>query len=183
VTQESCFLLSNKLKEVDSLLVKMKTATDVLASLSTGPNPSPSPSPFPSLPLLPPIHVHIQSYGGDLMPMLHVLDCIDSLSCPVWTYVDGYAWSAASLLSVYGERRLMTRRSSVLIHELRGKMEGTYSDMVSASEHTRMLMDEIRSIYLSKTRMEEEELDILLKQDAWLSSEDCLRLGIVDEVV
>jgi len=115
--------------------------------------------------------------------MLHVLDCIDSLSCPVWTYVDGYAWSAASLLSVYGERRLMTRRSSVLIHELRGKMEGTYSDMVSASEHTRMLMDEIRSIYLSKTRMEEEELDILLKQDAWLSSEDCLRLGIVDEVV
>jgi ATP-dependent protease ClpP protease subunit len=62
-----------------------------------------------------PICLHNQSFGGDVMTTLHLLDCIDGLACPVWTYVEGYAASAASALAtllydIYMRRSHLTPR-------------------------------------------------------------------------
>ena len=129
-----------------------------------------------------PIHLHIQSLGGDLMPMFHVLDCIDTLKTPLWTYVDGYAASAASLLSVYGDKRFMTKRSFVLIHELRTKSEGTYSDIANDFEHSKDMMQMMCDVYKMKTKMNQHEIRQLMMKDTWLNANTCLKLGIVDNV-
>ena len=129
-----------------------------------------------------PICLHVQSLGGDLMPMFNVLDCIDLLKRPLWTYVDGYAASAASLLSVYGDQRFMTKRSFVLIHELRTKSEGTYSDIVRDLEHSKDMLEMMCDVYKMKTKMNRKEIRQLMIKDTWLNANTCLNLGIVDKL-
>jgi len=129
-----------------------------------------------------PIHLHIQSFGGDLMPMFYVLDCIDSMKSPVWTYVDGYAASAASLLSVYGKKRLMTKRSFVLMHELKTTSQGTYSEVMTDIAHSKELMQMMCKVYETKTAMQPTEIKQLLMKDTWLNAQKCIKRGIVDTI-
>jgi ATP-dependent protease ClpP protease subunit len=109
---------------------------------------------------------------------------MDDLESPVWTFVDGYAGSSASLLSVSGQRRFMTKRSFLLIHELRTGMQGgTYSDLISVSHHTTSLMRQIRDVYVSRTSLTDSDLDSLFRTDIWLGPKECLDFGIVDSVL
>lgn len=129
-----------------------------------------------------PICLHIQSSGGEVMPLLHVLDVIDGLRVPLYTFVEGYAASAASLLSVYGTKRFMTQRSYILIHEIRFSQSGTYSQAAIETAHIGRMMDEMRGIYLKRTKLEKDSLDQLMQRDTWLDSAECLALGIVDAI-
>ena len=63
-----------------------------------------------------PIHLHIQSGGGDLLPALYVYDFIQGMDAPVVTHVDGFCASAATLIAMGGTRRLITPHSSFLVH-------------------------------------------------------------------
>lgn len=134
-------------------------------------------------PAVHPISLHIQSLGGELMPLMYVLDCIDALDHPVWTYVDGYAASAASLLSVYGARRFMSKRSFVLLHELRTNAQGPYTTVATDLHHARELMTLMSDVYVKRTKMSSEAIDRLLIRDVWLNSKTCLDLGVVDEIL
>ena len=129
-----------------------------------------------------PICAHIQSLGGDLMPVFHVLDVIDGLSAPVWTYIDGYAASAATLISVYGEKRFMSRRSRILIHELRTSLEGPYTRVLTDAAHAQQLMEMMYEVYSTHSNMGEEKLRALLKRDVWLNADDALTVGLVDVI-
>ena len=64
-----------------------------------------------------PIHLHIQSPGGSAVSGLHISDIVRSHSVPIYTFLDGMAANAASLISVSGKKRYMTRHSMMLIHQ------------------------------------------------------------------
>ena len=109
--------------------------------------------------------------------------CIDSLSSPVWTYVDGYAASAATLLSVYGEKRFMSKRSFLLIHQLSGSLFGTHSQMMFQAEQNSRLTEIGKEVYRRKTLLSDQQIETLFRTDQWLPSQTCLRYGIVDGIV
>lgn len=134
-----------------------------------------------------PIKIYIQSNGGDLHAVLPVIDYIHSLRgiIPVYTYVEGLAASAASLIAVCGEKRTMTRNSFLLIHELRTQMSGTYSNFRDESSNCNKLMSHIKRIYISNSggRLTEQGLDNLLTHDYILSAQECLDMGLIDEIL
>ena len=155
VNKESCFKLQTALREADH---------EVSGSTQ-------------------PVHLHIQSFGGDLLPMLSVLDCIDQMQNPLWTFIDGYAASAATVLSVYGNQRFMTSRSVALIHELRASPSGPLSEIESEMRLAKGLANEMYGIYVKKTNMNTTDLVKLLSTDTWLDARHCLKLGIVDSII
>ena len=130
-----------------------------------------------------PISLHIQSYGGMLMPVFYVCDVMKNLDTPVHTYIDGYAASAATLMSVCGDKRYITRFSRMLIHQLSTGHKGKSSEIEDQMENMLLLMDDIRKIYLENTKLELDELDKLLRRDLWLNSSRCLEYGLVDEIL
>ena len=130
-----------------------------------------------------PIALHITSMGGDLMPTMYICDLICSMASDVYTFVDGYAASAASLISVCGKKRFITKHSSMLLHQLTGTNSGKYSEMQDNFNSAVQTMRDIKDIYLSKTLMTEEFLDELLMHDVWLNSSMCLKYGLVDEII
>lgn len=130
-----------------------------------------------------PIKLHINSYGGSVFAGLSAVDYILTSKVPIHTIIDGCAASSATLMSVVGSHRLMHRNACMLIHQLSGHMWGKYQDMQDDMKNSEMLMEKIRSIYKTYTRVPEKELDEMLKHDLWWNAETCLKYGLVDEII
>lgn len=130
-----------------------------------------------------PINLHIQSNGGSLFNSIYIIDLIKNLETPVYTYIDGFAASAATLISVVGKKRFMTTNSLMLIHQLSGGMNGKFSEMEDESENINSLMDFITRTYLENTKIDKFELEQILKHDIWLNSTYCLQKGLVDKIL
>lgn len=129
-----------------------------------------------------PIHLHIQSFGGSLLHTLYLIDLIKNMKTPVYTYVDGFAASAGTLLSVVGKKRFISKHSLMLIHQLSGGASGKYSELKDEEQNIDMFMDMIINIYLEHTNINEDTLRNILNHDWWLNSQQCLKYGLVDEI-
>jgi len=131
----------------------------------------------------PPIHLHIQSYGGSLLHTFYIMDVIKMLKTPVYTYIDGFAASAATLMSVCGKRRFMTESSVMLVHQLSGGASGKFEEIKNEYSNLVEFMEIIKKTYLNYGNISSQELDDLLKQDLWLNSKKSLEYGFVDEII
>jgi ATP-dependent protease ClpP protease subunit len=116
------------------------------------------------------------------MHALYVVDIIDNMETSVHTYVDGFAASAATLLSVVGDKRFMSKHSLMLIHQLSTSSAGKYQDLQQNMENVDNMMNIIENIYLEKTKIPKKYLIEILKKDLWLDSQTCLKYGLVDYV-
>ena len=130
----------------------------------------------------PPIKLHIQSYGGLLFSGFSGMEHIRTSKVPVVTIVDGMAASAATFLSVVGHKRYMYEESSMLIHQLSSGFWGKFEEFLDEKKNLEMLMERIRRIYKTYTRMDDKLISNILKKDIYLTSEQCLAFGLVDEI-
>lgn len=162
ITFESCNEIRKKLLEMDDLakLYKLEYRVDP-----------------------PPINLHIQSYGGSLINTFYIVDLIKTLDTQVNTYVDGYSASAATLISIVGKKRFMTKNSLMLIHQLSGGNEGKFNEMDDEMRNLNLYMKLVKDLYLSNTKISSVLLDDMLKHDLWLTSDECKDLGLVDEII
>lgn len=130
------------------------------------------------------INLYIQSQGGALLPTLAVVDEILRSEIPVYTYVRGYAASAATLISVAGHHRLMYNHSLMMIHSVRTHQEvNTYNEVKDIYENLDLFMKIVKDIYLENTNIDAKKLDQLLMKDSWITSSQALELGLIDQII
>lgn len=131
----------------------------------------------------PPIHLHIQSPGGDIFSGLNICDAIDGCKTDVYTYVEGSAASAATIISSRGKKRFISKRSFMLIHQPQIMWAGKHDEFIDEIENQKNIFQTVKEIYLEKTKIGDEELDDLLRHELWLPAEKCLELGLVDKII
>ena len=131
----------------------------------------------------PAIHLHINSGGGCAFSGLAGASHILNSDIPVFTYVEGSAASAATIMSCVGAKRHITEHSFMLIHQISTGVWGTYENLNDEKESMDSLMEMLESIYLKNTEMKKKQLKQLLKRDLWMNPEKCLELGLVDEII
>jgi ATP-dependent protease ClpP protease subunit len=131
-----------------------------------------------------PLKIFINSNGGEIFAAIPIIDAIINSPIPIYTYIEGMSASAASLISMVGHKRFITKNSFMLIHELRSGVEGTYSNILDEKENCDKIMTVIKRTYLNKTnnKLDNDFLDKILKRDLILTSEECLNYGLVDEI-
>jgi len=130
----------------------------------------------------PPIHLHIYSPGGDIFAGLSICDVITKCSTDVYTYIEGSAASAATMISCCGKKRFITQNSFMLIHQPQIMWAGKHDEFIDEIENQKIIYATVKQIYLDRTKMDEEQLDEMLKHELWLPSKKCLELGLVDEI-
>jgi ATP-dependent protease ClpP protease subunit len=162
VSESSTLQLKTKLEELDTQLQTMAIHYKIDA---------------------PPIHLHIQSYGGSLLHTFYIMDVIKLLKTPVYTYIDGFAASAATLMSVCGKRRFMTESSVMLVHQLSSGASGKFEELKNEYSNLVEFMEIIKKTYLNYGNISSENLNELLKQDLWLNSNKSLEYGFIDEII
>ena len=132
---------------------------------------------------IPPMYLHIQSYGGCVFSGFSSIDYIKGTKAPICSIVEGCAASAATLMSVVADKRFITEHAFMLIHQLSGGVWGTYEDIVDNKKNCARLMKMIKNIYLEHTKIPKSRLNGILKHDLWLDAKQCLEYGLVDEII
>lgn len=131
----------------------------------------------------PPIELYVGSDGGEVFSAFSAVDRIIASPVEIHTYVEGMAASAATLLSVCAHKRYIRKNSFMLIHEVRGGLWGPFEEIKEEVKNLELIMSYIKSIYLKHTKFTEDELEDILKQDLYLDANECLKYGLVDEIV
>ena len=131
------------------------------------------------------INLYIQSPGGSLLPTLALVDEIKLLNIPVHTYIRGYAASAATLLSVVGSKRYMYNHSLMMIHGVRmyGQSAETLSDIKDMNSNVNLFIQTMKNIYLENSNITEEKLEEFFYRDKWISANEALSYGLIDEII
>ena len=130
-----------------------------------------------------PIRLYINSEGGELSSALSIVDLIERSDVPIHTIIEGEAASAATLISVVGHKRFITKNSHMLIHQVRGGMWGKMQEFEEEILNMKMYSDKLIQIYKKTTHLSEEKLTKILKKDILWDSKKCLKYGLVDAII
>ncbi len=133
------------------------------------------------------INLYITSPGGVVSAGLAIYDTMRSLPCPVATTCVGYAASFGTILLLAGDkgRRRALPHARIHMHQplIQGGIGGQATDIdIHAREilHTR---DVINTIIQQHTGQTLERIRHDTERDFFLSAEEAVEYGIIDEVL
>lgn len=129
------------------------------------------------------IWLHINSYGGSVFAGMAAVDYIKQSDVPIISVIDGCAASAATLMSIVANSRLIHEHSFMLIHQLSSACWGTFEEMKDDMANNELLMGSIKSIYSKYTKIPKKKMDDILKHDLWWDAKTCLEYGLVDDII
>lgn len=131
------------------------------------------------------VNIYINSPGGSVTAGLAIYDTMQYISCPVRTICLGQACSMASLLLAGGERgkRSILPNARVMLHQPFGGAEGQASDIIVANRELQRIKKLTTRILSEHTGRSEEEILKAIERDFFLSADEALEFGIVDQVV
>ena len=129
------------------------------------------------------INLVLSSYGGDVYSMLGIIDYFKTLPVKVNTHCYGACMSAAAVILSCGTgKRSMTQNSTVMVHEGSAFEAGKTTDVLKGADHLKKLQSNINRILGEVTKKDQKFWEEVSKQDTYLTSEECLEYGIVDEI-
>ena len=107
------------------------------------------------------------------------------ISTPVRTLCIGQCASMASLLlaaGAPGQRRALPN-SRVMVHQPRGGAGGTASDVAIAAREILALRARLDGLYAAHTGQPLEKVEAAMDRDTFMSPEQALEFGLLDEVI
>lgn len=133
------------------------------------------------------ISLYINSPGGSVTAGLAILDTMNFIKCDVSTICIGLCASMASVLLAGGEKgkRYALPNSEVLIHQpMGGAQQGTQeTDMAIIAEQMKKTRSRLNKILSDATGQPLDTISKDTERDNWLTAEEALQYGIVDEIV
>jgi ATP-dependent Clp protease protease subunit len=131
-----------------------------------------------------PIHLYINSFGGDIYSGLGFYDYIQSLTVEVNIYVVGAAMSAASIILMAGDVRHMYENSKIMLHTCSGGVDGKSFEIINDAEEHKRLHKQMAEIYASRTHVKIEKWAKDLKhENLYYRADEALALGLIDKIV
>lgn len=130
-----------------------------------------------------PIILEINSNGGYIHDAFSVVDTIKNLKVPVHTICKGIVASAATFISLAGNKRFITKNTFFLIHEIKDEFFGNLSFIKDCYYNTNILMEHIIDYYIENSNLTKEEIEFHIKNEKYWTSKQCLEFGFVDEII
>ena len=131
--------------------------------------------------------LYINSIGGDLYDSFAVIDMMKSSKIPIRTIGLGSLMSAAFMIFVSGERggRTLAKNTSIMCHQFSTSYEGKEHDIKASERETRFVKQKMLDIIKNSTDMDERTIKrkLLPPSDVWLSAQDCIDLGVADQIL
>jgi ATP-dependent protease ClpP protease subunit len=129
-----------------------------------------------------PIYLHLTTNGGSIHSAFSIIDCMNSLTLPIYTVIDGYVASAGTIISVCGTKRYMGKNAYMLIHELRSGVWGKMTYMEEEMSNFKKVQEHLMEIYVDKTSLTQKKLIKILKKDVEWNAEEAINFGLVDDI-
>ena len=132
---------------------------------------------------LKPIHIELNSYGGEPSMGLAIADRVRCSSCPVHVSVYGEASSAATAILAAGDYRSMSPYATALVHDNSFKFKGNNSQMQAHARQAEVDEEVWAEMLASTTLAPYETWRSLSAKSTLLNAQQCLQLGLVDYIL
>lgn len=136
-----------------------------------------------------PINIFINSPGGVVTDTLGIIDVMNAIQAPINTVILGTAYSAASLIAACGDKRFISPNSEMMIHEAAmqgfGYIDTRDEKFTNNLKRVEELNERINAIYAKKTGQSFEEITKIMssKDDVFMTAEESIKFGLVDEIM
>jgi len=128
------------------------------------------------------IDLHINSPGGLVFDGITIYNLLKQHPANVTTFIDGLAASIASVIALSGNKVIMAENALFMIHKASGAVYGNSDDMRDFAEKLDKVNGSIATTYISKTGKNEAEINDLMAAETWMTAEEALDAGFVDEI-
>lgn len=131
------------------------------------------------------IQLYINSPGGSVTAGMAIYDTMQYLRCPVSTLCIGMAASMGAFLLTAGAKgmRRILPNAEVMIHQPLGGAQGQATDIAIHAEYIMKIKKKLNTILAQRTGQPLEKVEADTERDHFLSAEEALAYGIVDEIV
>lgn len=131
------------------------------------------------------ISIYINSPGGYITAGLAIYDTMRFLGCDVNTYCIGQAASMGALLLAAGTKgkRRSLPHGRIMIHQPTGGIFGTSADIRVQADEILRLKQYMAEILAEHTGQTKEQILHDSERDFFMSPEEAIRYGIIDEAI
>jgi ATP-dependent Clp protease protease subunit len=132
-----------------------------------------------------PIHIYISSPGGSVMAGLAILDTMQLISAPVYTYAMGMVASMAAVLFTCGEKghRYILPNAEVMIHQPLGGASGQASDIEIQANHILKLKKRLYKIIAKATGKHVKTIEKASDRDNYFEADEAIAFGLADTIL
>ncbi len=131
------------------------------------------------------IYLYLNSPGGVVSSGMAIYDTMQFLRSPVNTICMGMAASMGSFLLAAGKagRRSALPHSRIMIHQPSGGTQGTAADIEIQAKEILHMRATMNRLYSHHTGRPIEQIERDMERDFFMSAEEAVKYGIIDNVI
>ena len=128
------------------------------------------------------VTIHLNSEGGSVTDGLSIYNAISQHEGEVTIHVDALAASIATVICCAADKVIMNGNAKFMIHRCFVAAMGNCREFRQIANTMEMLDGDIAAVYAEKTGIETERLMEMMDVETWLTAEEAVSQGFVDEV-
>lgn len=129
------------------------------------------------------IELHVNSNGGSVKEGVAIYNLLKQHKAEKVCYIDGFAYSIASVICMACDKIIMGPGTSMLIHNMAMSVYGDAQMLRKCADDLDVLMESNRKIYMERAKnLTEEQLIEMMDAETFLTPDQCLEYGFCDEI-
>lgn len=134
------------------------------------------------------ITITISSYGGcaySLLALVGYIERFKEQGYRINIHLESMGFSAGFYLLMCGSYRTMNRHAMAMIHSMSTGTYGHIQEMTEDMKHNEVLQGKIEELTIKYTKFSDKDMEEIRKYklDKYMTAEECLEKGIIDEIV
>lgn len=128
------------------------------------------------------VKLYINSMGGNVKEAVGIVNTLKRCPAKVIAYVDGFAASAASVLTQGADEIYMPRNTCMMLHNARWVTEGNPKELRKSADDLEVINRSIINSYATRAgdKLSAQTLQQILDEETWLTAEQCIQYGLAD---
>lgn len=128
------------------------------------------------------IHLHLNTPGGEVFDGIAIMEALRSHQAKVTTYVDSLAASIGSVIAMAGQRIVMARHATMMIHDGHGICVGNAMDMRELADLLDKTSNNIAQVYAERAGGSVDMWREAMRAETWYSANEAVAAGLADEI-
>ncbi|MBX9866067.1 MAG: Clp protease ClpP [Burkholderiales bacterium] len=128
------------------------------------------------------LRVRINSGGGSLFDGVAIYNTLKLFKGTTIVHIDGLAASAASIIAMAGDQRIMPANTMLMIHNTSVYTEGNTQDLQKTALLLAQLDEAMLNTYVNRTGQTPEKIKQMMDDETWLTAKDAKELGFATEI-
>lgn len=129
------------------------------------------------------VEIHLNSRGGDVYTSVAISNYIKDSDKHVTMVIDAIAASGGSIIAMAGDKIKMYPNSLLMIHRASAYTYGNADDLRKVADSLEKFDAAVQASYTGHFKGTAQELKAMIYDETYLTAEECLTLGLCDEII